>query len=72
MLSQDEESALWKEGIISLDNPVGPLNAVFFKWKKLLFKRGSRTQKSEDFTTEKRDNDYIGVMLHLQQIWLKK
>ena len=37
VLSLNEEDVLWKEGIISLDNPTGLLNAMFFyNDKKLL------------------------------------
>ena len=30
VLSTDEEDALWSKGVLSLDNPIGLMNAVFF------------------------------------------
>ena len=30
VLSEDEENILWENGVISMDSPIGLLNAVFF------------------------------------------
>ena len=61
LLSRDQEDVLWDKGILSLDNPTGLLNAVFFyNGKKLLPERWIRTQKSEDVTIYKRTTTING------------
>ena len=42
VLSEDEENTLWKKGSISMDNPTGLLNAVFFyNGKNFCLRRGA-------------------------------
>ena len=53
LLSRDQEDMLWDTGILSLDNPTGLLNTVFFYNGKNFYLRGGvehRNLKMSQFT----------------------
>ena len=50
LLSTNEEDILWKKGILSLDNPTGLLNAVFFYNGKNFCLRGGAEHRNLKFS----------------------
>ena len=46
VLSIDEEDALWSKGVLSLDNPIGLMNAVFFYNGKNFCLRGGNEHRN--------------------------
>ena len=60
VLSQDEESILWKKVVLSLDNPVGLLNAVFFYNGKNFCLRGGAEHRNLKISQLRRETTIIG------------
>ena len=60
VLSQDEESILRKEGVLSLDNPVGLLNVVFFYNGKNFCLRGGAEHRNLKISQLRRETTIIG------------
>ena len=59
VLSEDEENTLWKKGSISLDNPTGLLNAVFFYNGKNFCLRGGAEHRNLKISQLRRETTIV-------------
>ena len=59
VLSIDEEDALWSKGVLSLDNPIGLMNAVFFYKGKFFCLRGRKEHRNLRLSQFKKETSTI-------------